>query len=146
MELKVLIVLHVLSAATWIGSLLITTLGVLPKAMKQRNPQLLVDFENNFKILQMIALTLQFLTGFRMAMKYAPISQWFATDNAHSYYIQLKLMLLLITVLTYVFNRIFVVKKASEANLNQYAIHLILLTFTSVLLAIVGLSFRLNII
>lgn len=146
MELKILVILHVLGSAIWIGSLLITTLGVLPKAIKTKNPQLLVDFENNFKIISMIALTMQILTGFRMAMKYAPISQWFASNDAHSYYIQLKLMLLLITVLTYVFNRIFIVKKASVDNLNQYAIHLVLLTVASVLLAVVGLSFRLNII
>ncbi len=146
MEQKLLIVLHTLGATIWVGSLLITTFGVLPKALKTKNPQLLADFENNFSILSMIALTMQIITGFRMAMLYAPVSQWFATDNVHSYYIQLKLMLLLITILTFIFNRIFVVKKASLENLNQYAIHLILLTLTSVILVLVGLSFRLNII
>lgn len=146
-ERSVLVILHILGASIWIGGMLIMALGVLPKAKKAKNASLIKDYEGSFHILGMIALTLQFLTGFRLAMIYADgMKGLFDFSNHVAVLFIWKLVLILLTIGLFV-----VFKKKTLANLTDDNISgasnmIWNLTIFAIALMVLGLGFSRGII
>ncbi len=115
MEKSVLIILHILGASIWIGGMLIMALGALPKAKKANDASLLKNYEGSFHILGMIAITIQFLTGFRLAMIYAGgMKGLFDFSNHAAVLFMWKLVIVLLSAGLFV-----VFKKKTLSNLDN---------------------------
>jgi uncharacterized membrane protein len=65
--MKWLVLLHVLGATIWAGGHLILSIAFLPKALKERKLNIILDFEKQYERVGIPALLLQVITGFWMA-------------------------------------------------------------------------------
>lgn len=59
---------HLLGAAVWTGGHLVLALSVLPKALRERSPQVLRDFEAGFERVGIPALIVQVASGLWLAL------------------------------------------------------------------------------
>lgn len=147
MEKSVLIILHILGASIWIGGMLIMALGVLPKAKKANNASLIKDYEGSFHILGMIALTLQFLTGFRLAMIYAGgMKGLFDFSNHAAVLFMWKLVLILLTMGLFVVFKKKTLSALVNSNVSSASSMIWILTLISIALMVLGLGFSRGIV
>ncbi len=140
--MKWLILLHVLGATVWVGGHLILSIGFLPKALREKNPQVILDFEKSFEKIGLPALLMQVITGVWMALIYVPFRHWASLDTPHHVYLWTKFGLLTGTLLLAVHARFFILPKLTEQKLPQLAFHIVLVTVLAVFFVITGLSFR----
>lgn len=138
-----LLLLHILAATIWTGGHIVLSVVILPKVLKERSPQLLLDFESVYEKIGMPALIIQIITGVMLAHRLLPdFSQWFNTSNPVAYSIMAKLGLLAITVGFAISARFLVIPNLSPANLKVMAWHIVSVTVISILFVVVGVSFR----
>lgn len=146
MELKLLILFHVIGACIWVGGHLVLSLSVLPKALREKDPQVVRVFEERFERIGIPSLVLQVITGLWMAAIYVPVKEWLSFDNVMSNHIALKLLLLLATILLAIHARFFIIPKLSADNLSSLGFHIVVVTLIAIALLFTGLNFRLDII
>lgn len=146
MKIKFLILFHLIGACVWVGGHLVLALSVLPKALKEGDPNVIRDFEEQLERMGIPALILQTLTGLWIAAIYVGVGNWFSFDNEMTARISVKLTLLIITILLAVHTRFFIIPKLSEENLSFLALHIIAITIVALALLFTGLKFRLNFI
>jgi putative copper export protein len=140
--MKWLILLHVLGATIWAGGHLILSIGFLPKALKEKNVQIILDFEKQYERVGIPALLLQVITGFWMATIYVPFDDWFSLATPHHGYLWVKIALLLSTIGFAVHARLFIIPRLTIERLPSLAFHIIVATVLAVSFVITGLSFR----
>ncbi|MEZ4724873.1 MAG: hypothetical protein R2863_09495 [Candidatus Kapaibacterium sp.] len=146
-ERSVLVILHILGASIWIGGMLIMALGVLPKAKKSNDASLLKNYEGSFHILGMIALTIQFLTGFRLAMIYAGgMKGLFDFSNHLAVLFVWKLVLILATMGLFVIFKKKTLSSLESDKISNATSMIWLLTLISIALMVLGLGFSRGII
>lgn len=134
--------LHLLGATVWAGGHLVLATTVLPRALRQRSPQVLLDFEQGYERIGMPALLLQIVTGLWMAHLLVPVAQWLAPETALARAVALKLGLLLLTALIAAHARLRVIPRLSRDSLPLMAWHVAAVTLLSVVFVAVGVSFR----
>lgn len=135
--------MHLLAAAVWTGGHLALALVVLPRALRQRSPQVLLDFEQGYERLGMPALLVQVLTGLAMAHQLVPdVARWLAPDSGLERAVALKLALLALTVLVAAHARLRVIPRLSPATLPLLAWHVAAVTLLAVALVAAGVLFR----
>jgi hypothetical protein len=118
---------------------------VLPKALKNRNPELIHNFEEHFETFGLVSLGLQVITGLGLTWIYFPDFQNFwQFDSYLSTYIAIKLGLLLLTLALALHARFFIIPKLSEETLNSLAYHIVGVTTLAVLFVILGVGIRLG--
>lgn len=142
--MKWLILIHVLSATVWVGGHLILSIAVLPKALKHRNPQIILDFEKSFEKIGLPALLIQVVTGISMALIYVPFRYWASLETPHHVYLWTKLGLLAATLVLAIHARFFILPRLTEQKLPQLAFHIVLVTVLALFFVLTGLSFRFN--
>ncbi len=138
---KYALLLHLICATIWTGGHLVLATTVLPRALRARNPRILQDFEQGFERIGMPALLLQILTGLYMAHALLPPSQWL-DSHLVARLIQIKLGLLLLTLLTALDARFRIIPHLSAATLPAMGRRIVFVTTLSVLFVVTGLSFR----
>lgn len=136
-----LLFLHLLGASVWLGGHLVLLLGVLPKAMRQRDPQPVLDFERVFERIGIPALLVQIATGLWMANLWLPHGQWFGSSPV-AHLVQAKLMLLGFTVLLGLHARLALIPKLDAQRLPQLGLHILLITLTAIAFVWAGAGFR----
>lgn len=135
--------LHVLAATVWTGGHLVLALTVLPRALRQRNPQVLLDFEQGYERIGMPALAFQVASGLWMALQLVPDwGRWFNPDSALETAVAAKLLLLAGTALVAAHARLRVIPRLSAATLPLMAWHVAAVTLLSVGFVLTGISFR----
>lgn len=139
MNFKWLILLHVLGACVWVGGHLLVAIRYVPEALKKRDPGIILGFEKKYEIIGMPALLLQVITGILMGLKYEGIFFNFNTHFATVF--NLKLIVLLLTVLLAIDARLFIIPKLNDKNLNLLAYHIIAVTFLGLVFVYLGISF-----
>lgn len=140
---SIILLLHILGATVWVGGHLVVALTVLPRALKQRDPKVLLDFESSFEKLGMSALALQVLTGLWLAYQLVPsIGVWFELGNPVAHLILCKLALLLGTVALAVNAQTRIIPTLTAETLPNMASRVRLVTVLAVLFVVVGASFR----
>lgn len=145
MEYSILIFIHILAATIWTGGHLILAISILPKALKEKNAEVVRQFEEKFERLGIPALIIQILTGLRLSYLFKPnIAGWFSFENRISTHITLKLILFCITLLLAMHARLRLIPKLKSDNLNMLAVHIIAVTVIAVLFVLVGVSIRLG--
>lgn len=137
-----LVLFHVFGATIWVGGHLILSLAILPKALKENNPDLILQFEKNYEKIGLPALFFQVITGIWLSLLYIPFSDWFTLATSHNRFLWIKLGLLLATITLAIHARFFILHKLSKHNLQTLAFHILLVTLLAVSFVITGLSFR----
>ena len=140
--MKWLILLHVLGATIWAGGHLILSICFLPKALKEKNIRILLDFEKQYERVGIPALLLQVITGFMMATIYVPVDDWFSLATPHHSYLWVKIVLLLSTIGFAIHARLFIIPNLTVEKLPSLAFHIITATVLAVSFVITGMSFR----
>ncbi|MCU0755932.1 MAG: CopD family protein [Xanthomonadales bacterium] len=139
----VIVGLHVLGATVWTGGHLVLALGVLPGALKVRDPALLLAFEQRYEGVGLPALLLQVATGLWLALQRAPEwSNWLTPDSTAERAVTLKLATLLATVTLAASARFFVLPELTARRLPLMAAHILGVTVLSVVFVVLGVSFR----
>jgi len=135
--------LHILGASVWAGGHLVLSFVVLPRALRERSPEILLDFERRFERLAIPALVVQILTGLHLAYTRLPVlSEWFSFKDPNSHMIVTKLMLLFITVVFALNAHFRLLPKLNADNLKSMVWHIIPVTVLSVLFILIGVLFR----
>lgn len=140
---KLALILHILGATIWTGGHLVLSLTVLPRALRQRDPQILSSFEEGYERIGIPALVTQIVTGLWLAHRLVPRpADWFSFSSIASTHIALKLILLLLTVALAVHARLRLVPNLNQRTLPVLAWHVIAVTIVAVLFVVVGVGFR----
>ena len=135
--------LHLLAATVWTGGHLVLALTVLPRALRQRNPQVLLDFEEGYERVGMPALAVQVASGLWMALQLVPDwGQWFNPQTGLEGAVALKLALLAAAALIAAHARLRVIPALSARTLPLMAWHVAAVTLLSVGFVLAGISFR----
>lgn len=118
-------------------------LAVLPRVLKEKSPQRLLEFESAFERIGKPAMLIQIVTGLLLAHRLLPdISLWLDWSNPISRVIAIKFILLTLTILLAVDAKLRVLPKLSQQNLWDMALHIIAVTLLSIIFVIVGVSFK----
>lgn len=138
-----LLFFHLLGAAVWTGGHLVLALGVLPRALRLRDPALIESFESRYEPVGLVALAVQLLTGLALTHRYFPgFHGLINLDNPMAVAALAKLTLLLLTVSLALDARLRIIPKLGRHNLTALAWHIVPVTVLSVVFVFVGLTFR----
>jgi hypothetical protein len=140
--MKWLILLHILGASVWAGGHLILSIGFLPKALKTRDISIILNFEQHYERIGILALLIQIITGISMALIYVPFSAWGSLATPHHVYLWTKLGLLGPTMALGIHARLFIIPTLTVEKLSLLAMYIILVTVMALALIVTGLSFR----
>ena len=145
MLFKILVVLHTLGATVWVGGHLVLAVTVLPKALQNRDPDLIHQFEEHFENFGLTSLLVQVITGLGLTWIYFPNFQNFLDfDSYLSTYIGVKLLLLLGTISLAIHARFFIIPNLTKETLNSLAYHIVGVTTLAVLFVTLGAGIRLG--
>ncbi len=144
MEFQILVLLHVILAILIIGPTWVGALIVSPMSRSTGEPSILANYFRLFYKTSHLLLTLQFLVGFRLAMIFLPIGEWFTFSTSISISVILKLALWILF-----FGWIIIGKRkgfADPEKINLASAHqfFIILSILSLALIVTGLDFRLG--
>lgn len=140
---KLTLFLHVLAATIWTGGHLVLSLTVLPRALRERDPEMIRRFEEAYERVGIPALLVQVVTGLWLAHRLVPaVGQWFTLDTATGTLVSIKLVLLLTTLVLALHARFRLIPTLSERTLPALAWHIATVTAVSVLFVFVGVAFR----
>lgn len=145
MELHhILLILHLVSAAIWVGGHLLISIGYLPDAMSQNNPQLILAFEQRYEKIGMPALLLLVVTGIWMAMDFGITpAKWFDFNTPLEIVVSLKLTLLLTTAAFAISAQKFAIPRLKAGgSMRPMAVHIICVTLIGVAMLILGSFMR----
>jgi hypothetical protein len=138
----ILIALHVLGACIWAGGHLVLSAAVLPRALRERRAQIILDFEYGFERIGLPALLVQVVSGLWLAhLRLGPTSAWLA-NNPLSHVFQLKLGLLAGTIALALHARLKLIPRLTDATLPTLAVHIVAVTTLAVFFVIAGVMFR----
>ena len=135
--------LHILAATIWTGGHLILATIILPRALKARDPGLLLGFEEGYEKIGMPALVVQVLTGVWMAWQMVPeLARWIQPQDGLEAAITVKLALLATTALLALNARFRVIPCLSAETLPLMGWHIRAVTVISVLFVLTGVLLR----
>jgi putative copper export protein len=141
MNHHLLLIIHLLSAAIWVGGHLLLVFGYLPQALREKNQNIILNFEKKYEPIGMTALIALVLTGILIAYKYGvTIDHWFQFKTPIEKVISTKLLFLILTVflaLSAQFRVLPKLKKNSEI-LPEMTFHILTVTSIGVIMLILG--------
>lgn len=138
-----LVLIHVLAATVWTGGHIVLSTVVLPRALKERDPDILLRFEGAYESIGMPALVIQIVTGLLLVHRALPdIGQWFRFQHPASHLLAAKVLLLGLTVGLAANARLRLIPALDEHKLKTLAWHIVPVTVLSVLFVVLGVSFR----
>ena len=138
-----MLITHILGATVWTGGHLVLSLTILPRALKARNPKVLLDFEAAYEPLGLASLLIQVVTGLWLTLQYLPDPmQWFSLASTASIYVSAKLVLLAATIALAVDARLRIVPSLAPDSLVSFAYHIVGITIIAILFVVVGVGLR----
>ena len=140
--LWLILTLHVLGAAIWTGGHVVLATTVLPRALKARDPGILLRFEQGYERVGMPALVIQVATGLWLATQVADPRAWFTFQDVVSAAVGVKLILLASTAGFAVNARFRVIPRLSAETLPLMGWHIRAVTLFSVLFVMAGVWIR----
>lgn len=134
-----LLILHLLGAAIWVGGHLILSIAILPEVLRKQSPEILLNFERKYEKIGIPALIIMVVSGVWMTLNFGVgVSHWFSFSNPIETVVSLKLLLLFTTVLFALSANIFVLPKLSPKLLPVMAFHIISVTLLGVAMLVLG--------
>ncbi|BAQ60961.1 hypothetical protein GM3708_1367 [Geminocystis sp. NIES-3708] len=141
--LPIFLTIHVLGATVWTGEHLILTLAYLPKALKEKNIDIIHQFEDKFEPIGLTALVIQIITGLWLGHFYIPLWQdWLNYNEPITKNILIKLGLLLISLILSIDARFRIIPNLNQDNFLDLIIHILAVTTLSILFVIFGITIR----
>lgn len=138
-----MLLLHLLLAAIWVGGHLFLCLRVLPRALRERDPRRILDFERAYEPMGLPALAGQLLTGLWLAHRLLPDwGRWLEPTDPMTRLVWAKLLLLVLTVGFAVHARFRLLPGLTADRLPILAAHIVGVTVFGVLFVSVGVAFR----
>ncbi len=139
----IILLIHILSATTWVGGYLMLSFTSLPKALKNKSPENIDQLKKDYNKISIHILILQLLTGLWLAYYFVPdIATWFSFKLIYSHLIVGKLSLLVITFLLTVYARSKILPKLNENNLKAFALNIFVVTLLSIGFVFIGIMFK----
>ncbi len=137
-----MLILHVLGATIWAGGHLVLAITVLPRALRARDPDIVLSFESGFERLGIPALVVQVVTGFWLAQRLVPPGEWLTFDSPLAGHVGAKIILLGLTVVLAAHARLRIIPRLDAARLPILAAHIIAVTVLAVLFVLLGVGLR----
>lgn len=138
-----LLILHLLAAAIWVGGHIILCFRFLPKALREKEPSIIIGFEKEYGAIGMPALFTLIVTGVWMAYDFSvPVQQWFSFSGTIEKVVSSKLLLLFLTFAFALNAQINVIPKLSKNNLKIMAVHIVGVTLIGIIMLILGSTVR----
>ena len=138
--MRLLIVLHLLGSAVWVGGHLVLATVILPRALKRRDPAYLLAFESAFERIGIPALIVQVLTGLDLARRWVPMSQWFSPTTPQGWLVLTKLGLLGLTIALALHARLRLSPRLRPETLPTLAAHIVAVTLIAVAFLVCGVG------
>ncbi|MCT0211156.1 MAG: copper resistance protein CopD [Cyanobium sp.] len=140
-----LVIVHALAATVWTGGHLVLDLGVLPKALREREAAQIRAFEDTFEPLGLSALAIQVVTGAWMGWIYLPGFRGLLNPaNPIGMLVGVKLLLLAGTAALALHARLQLIPTLNDDNLNGLAWHIRAITALAIAFVVVGALIRLG--
>ena len=140
---RILIAFHLMGASVWIGGHLVLATTILPRALRNRDPSIILDFEKGFERIGLPSLLLQVITGLLLAYRLLPdISVWIRLDSSVSIYVVTKLALLTATLGLALNAKFRVIPNVKADNMHVLAWHIVLVTVMAMGFLIAGVAIR----
>jgi putative copper export protein len=143
LTLKLFALLHVLAATAWVGGHIVLLTVVLPRALRDGDPQRVRDFEQGFGRVGLAALAVLVASGFWLAIN--AVADWGAflsLPNPESRLVAVKLGLLVATVVVAAHGHRRVLPQLAPGRMRPFAIHACIATALAVLMLVVGVALR----
>ena len=138
-----LLILHLICATIWVGGHLILSIRFLPKALKKKDPNIIIDFEKEYGAIGMPALVILIITGIWMAYDFGvPIKEWFSFSSNIEKVVSTKLTLLFITFAFALNAQLNVIPELNKKNMKLMAFHIISVTIIGIIMLILGSTVR----
>lgn len=144
MEYQVLLLLHVLVSILILGGLFIGSIIVIPTANKIGHPDFAFRYAKSFGKWTHALLTVQFLTGFRLAMIYIPITEWFGFASSLSFSVVAKLILWVALFAWLIVGKVKGMVDTENGNIKTAKTYYLVASVLGFLLMIFGLNFKLG--
>ena len=144
MEYQVLLLLHVLVSILILGGLFMGSLVVIPTAKKTGHPDFAYRYIKSFGKWTHALLTLQFLTGFRLAMIYVPIGEWFGFGSSLSISVVVKLVLWVALFAWLIVGKVKGMADGEKGSIKTATTYYRIASVLGFLLMIFGLNFKLG--
>lgn len=140
---RLVLIFHLLGATVWVGGHLVLSLAILPRALRERQPSIILDFESGYERIGIPALLVQLVTGLWLAHHWVPgVVDWFSPSTPQAGLILVKLALLAATIVLGAHARLRIIPRLSGENLPLLAWHVITVTLLGVAFLVVGVAFR----
>lgn len=137
-----LLIIHLICAAVWVGGHLVLAIAFLPKALKNRDFSYIHNFEKSYEPIGMPSLLLLVATGIKMAYDFgAEYQVWFSFSNPIETVVSLKLLCLLLTVCFAISAQTRVLPKLRKGQIEklpEMAFHIISVTLIGITMLILG--------
>ncbi|WP_421498107.1 copper resistance protein CopD [Flavobacterium columnare] len=134
-----LLIIHLLAASVWVGGHLILLIRYLPKALKNKDVEIIKNFEKQYEPIGLPALLILVGTGVLMAYQYnVTLTSWFSFESNIERVISIKLCLLMLTLVLAIHARLFIIPKLTSKNIILMAVHILLITLIGISMLIVG--------
>ncbi|GGE95151.1 CopD family protein [Flavobacterium limi] len=145
MNHHLLLIIHLLSAAIWVGGHILLCVAYLPKALKEKDTKIILNYEKKYEPVGMTSLFLLVVTGILMAYKYGvTINYWFQFATPIESVVSSKLILLFTTAafaLSAQF-RVLPKLKTNPRKLPEMTFHIVSVTTIGILMLIFGSFIR----
>ncbi|MEL1253014.1 CopD family protein [Flavobacterium sp. DGU38] len=145
MNHHLLLIIHLLSAAIWVGGHILLCVAYLPKALKEKDPGIILNYEKKYEPVGMISLFLLVVTGILMAYKYGvTIEYWFQFATPIERVVSSKLVLLFLTAgfaLSAQF-RVLPKLKTNPDTLLEMTFHILSVTTIGIVMLVFGSFIR----
>ena len=116
---------------------------ILPRALRHRDPSIVLEFEKGFERIGLPSLLLQVVTGLLLAYRWLPeISAWIRLDSNVSIYVVTKLALLTATVGLALNAKFRVIPNIDRDNMHVLATHIVLVTVMAIGFLLAGVAIR----
>lgn len=137
------VLLHVLGAAVWVGGHLVLALSILPSALKSADVEFLRRFEAAYERVGIPALVIQVLSGLWLVWMLLPdMGAWLTGSTPVSRLILVKFALLAATLALALHARARVIPHLAADRLHILAWHIVPVTGIAVLFAGAGVLYR----
>lgn len=138
---RLVFILHLLGACVWVGGHLVLLLSVLPPALKRRDPEIILRFEERYERVGIPALIIQVLTGLWLANRFVPgIVDAFTFSDPVRASVGMKLLLLLATVAFGVHARLRIIPRLTPERLPLLAAHIVAINALATALLVLGVG------
>ncbi|MCA6074389.1 CopD family protein [Fulvivirga sedimenti] len=137
--MRLIIILHILSATIWTGGHLVLTMAFLPAAWKKNDFSVIESFESRYEKIGIPSLLILIATGIYMTTIYSPDILSFDFSRHYTKHLLLKYLLIIFTLMLAIHARFFLIPKRS---IKPLALHILMITILSVLFVILGYSTR----